>query len=348
MRRTLAIALACTLFCGILSAQTPRFFPDTIILERFVFDPAQDMLPYPSGFDVSWVNYDMDGQPTFEGTPGNWFWDSEINRDSGATDNYGMMSVSWLLNPAAHNYNWLILPLLDIPDSAYMLYWRSAPFQGPAYMDGYKVLVSEEGNIPESGDFANILFEAASTLSTNYACANLDPLNLDCYTFTDGYVHADGFTKTEYFETRFNADIGVYLHYGFLEPHAVSLAAFANKLIYVAFLHDAFDCNILQIDDIVVARKVGIATGDPKSGIAGFSVAPTVAEESAYLEWALRNREEVRLQVSDLQGRIVTERRYSGETSGLLHLSLSDFSPGVYLVSLQTGSGLATCKLIKR
>lgn len=255
MRHVQIHTLVCVLCCGILAAQTPSTAPDTIILERFAFDPVQAMLPFPSGYDVNWVNYDMDGEPTFLGFPSDWYWESEINRDSNTTNNYGLTSVSWLEDDSKLNLNWLILPLLEVPDPDYALYWRSASFQGPAFLDGYKVWVSENSNIPESGDFSTLLFEAASMIASNDICAGLTSLNLNCYTFSDGYIHADGFTKSEYFETRYNEDFGVFLHYGFLEPHEVSLAAFAGKEIYIAFLHDALKGNNLQLDDIIVAKK---------------------------------------------------------------------------------------------
>ena len=65
------------------------------------------------------------------------------------------------------------------------------------------------------------------------------------YDFLKGFIHgADG----EYIEV----DDDPQRNAGVLRPNEVSLADYAGKTIFIAFVHDSDDDNILFIDDIMV------------------------------------------------------------------------------------------------
>ena len=167
--------------------------PDTILIQDFNSDPQSLFAPTPSGSDQSWVNYDEDGHSTFCGfgpqVPGAWYWEGSFEMDA-SNEDYAMTSCSYFVSPGTNN-NWLILPPVPVPDAGYTLHWESLPYNGPAYMDGYEVLISAGSNDPASGDFQSV-FEAAEML---YSLDGDDTsLDVNNYQFSDGYIHADGYT----------------------------------------------------------------------------------------------------------------------------------------------------------
>jgi hypothetical protein len=319
--------------------------PDTLLLEPVVGNPIEFMLSAPSGFDELWVNYDEDaaiGYCVSGGeTPLGWF----IERDFGfinpeETENDCFTSCSYLKDGVA-NKNWLILPPVLIPDETYQLCWRSLVTEGPAYMDGYKVLVSTASNLPSSMDFQHNLFTAAETIKPiipgNYT------IYPDDYIFSDGYIHANGFTDTNYYFL-LAADGPLR---GRLEPHCVSLSEFSGETIYIAFLHDSQDDSQLQLDDIIVTNTTTSVSHLPSANFLEFNALPNPATDHTYVQWSLKQAEPGQLQLLDFSGKLIQQHQVGAYTSGSFYLPLAGLPGGVYQCVLQTASGYATRKVVK-
>lgn len=313
--------------------------PDTLIQEHFDTDPSAAMLPTPGGQDTRWVNYDEDKRPHIDSLPGNWYWDIDLV-DTAHNDCFTSASY---LKTFTRNRNWLILPKTRIPDSSYWFCWRSQPFEGPGYMDGYRILVSTTSNIPLQGGFKDTLFTGAETVGL----PQIPSLNLSDFTFTRGYIHAEAFTDPNYYfivnEQLPNGAVFQYYRCIF-EPHAVSLAQYAGKEIFIAILHDSFRDNVLQIDDILVAKHKTSDAREAPSSIRSFQVLSDGQQSAIYLRWTLDVPREHQVFFSDMQGRIFGLRRFKSDDTGLLHCDTSTMAPGMYAAVLQTADGKTMTK----
>ena len=347
--RTIAILFFCSLFSAHLRSQTGFFTQDTLIQEFFQEDPTPFMLPVPTGDDNNWVNYDADQAPALcvaeAPTPMGWYWESDLGfADPGQTDNSAMTSCSFLDLPSSQsrNRNWLITSPILIPDSTYWLCWRSLAFQGPMFLDGYKVLVSSNSNDPLSGDFTDTLFQAAQMISP---VSTIGSLNLEAYYFSPGYIQANGYTDTAYyFLDETNPDALFYR--GRLEPHTVSLQSYAGQSIYLAFLHDSDDDNFIQIDDILVTNNMSSGTASPVD-IRSFQILGNPARHHAYFSWSLQTAQEVRLRISNQHGQFILEKTFARQQEQSWHTEITDWEPGIYYCTLQTALGQTTGRLVK-
>ena len=337
MRNSTALLLL--LFVSHLQAQQlmPPCTSDTLIQEHFKIDPEQFMIPIPTGNDLEWVNFDQDKNIPAEGQAGNWYFESDL-ADT-ASGNNCFTSVSWF-TPPGRNRNWLILPPLVIPDSNYWLCWRSQPFQGPSFLDGYSVLVSTASNIPTEGGFKDVLFRAAEMLGGSNA-GSIDPND---YSFSPGYIHADNFTQKEYFFIE-QTDQGPLSRCKF-EPHTVSLAKYAQKNIYIAFFHDSRDDHTLQLDDIVVA-KAKTSSIPVVSDILSFNILMNPTQDALYMTWKLMLPQAHQLMLTGPGGRLVFSKSFERSDEGIWHFDTSSLTPGIYYSTLQTQQGRLTKKWIK-
>jgi hypothetical protein len=342
MRTLYTLLFLSTAIAQQLLAQNGGSQPDTLLIEPVIGTPTDMMLSAPTGDDDLWVNYDKDLKPGYcvkkGATLHGWYIERDFSfPDSILTENQAFTSCSYLLG-GAQNENWLILPPIFIPDDSYWLLWRSLSAEGPAFLDGYKVLASTASNLPASGDFSHLLFKAAEML--DFVSAGGFSLELDDYVFSDGYIHANGFTDSSYFYLL--AEGGPYA--GKLEPHQVKLNAFAGETIYIAFYHDSTDDLMLQLDDILVTRT--IATRQPDNFL-NFDIMPNPAISSTYVVWTLKKPEPGRLQLRDQSGKLLLEKKFSAYEQGQMFLELDGLPSGVHHCTLQTASGLATRKLVK-
>lgn len=320
--------------------------PDTLINERFIEDQLPFMLPFPTGNDADWVNYDADQLYGLcvdfpDTTPFGWYLDRDFSVSSPSeTTNDAFTSCSYLETPFVPNANWLITKPIYLADSSYWLCWRSLSYYGPGYLDGYKVLVSTTTNDPADHPFTKTLFKAAEMVKNSVPAGSL---NLNAYQFSDGYIHANGYTDTTYFFVDFSE--GPPFYHGKLEPHMESLAEFAGKTIYIAFLHDSQDDYQLQVDDIVVS-KTYVSTHSPQN-VERFDVLPNPARDAAYFSWKLKTPQESRLVVTDNAGKIVLQKAFGSREEGRLFFEIQHLEPGIYYCALETASGRATTKLVK-
>lgn len=346
--RTIATLLICCLYTAFATAQT-EFESDTLVQEFFAEDPTPFMLPAPTGDDDMWVNYDFDQAPALcvaEGpTPQGWYWESDLgfaNPDD--TDNFAFTSCSFLdlLPSQSHNRNWLIISPVFIPDSSYWLCWRSLAFQGPMYLDGYKVLASTASNDPLSGDFSDTLFRAAQMVSP---VNGIGSLNLSAYNYSQGYIHANGYTDTSYYFLDSSNPLAPFYR-GRLEPHMVSLKSYAGQWVYIAFLHDSDDDNLIQVDDILIANNMTSGTTTP-SDIRSFRILGNPSRQNAYFSWSLETAQETRLSITNQSGQLVLDKTFARQQEQNWHTEIMHWEPGIYYCTLQTPLGRATGRLVK-
>ncbi len=334
------------LFCTVFSLQGQGFaVMDTLINENFETDPTSNMLLFPSGNDQDWVNYDEDhltGECVTAGpTPFGWWQEGDFGAQGNDNDAY--TSCSYLVDPGVRNANWLIVSPILIPDSSYWLCWRSLSYYGPGYLDGYHVLVSTTSNDPGEFSFTDTLFSAAEMVENSSPSGSLD---LADYVFSDGYIQANGFTDTSYYFLDFSE--GPPFYHGKLEPHARSLAAYAGKTIYIAFLHDSRNNFLLQVDDIIVTKtQHGVSTDNKPDQVVFLKVMPNPVEASAYISWKMNVRAASTLLVTDAIGRAVLEKTFNSREEGNYFLDTQHLAPGVYYCSLLTAYGRATTRFVK-
>lgn len=324
---------------------------DTLLSEDFQQDPSVNMSLVPTGQDLSWVNWDEDGYAAKCAAPGTlpkgWYWESDLNGGL-MTDNFAFTSCSYTTlleenDVPAPNRNWLITPPIALNDASYFLCWRSLTFQGPEYMDGYKVLISAQSNLPFTGDFSDTLFKAAEMVSVKIDKEH--SLNLYDYILTPGYVHANGFTDTAYYYL--DEDLGPDgMYRGKFEPHCQSLAAYAGKTVYIAFLHDSYDDFLLQVDDIMVSKTPNVATQAP-NGLVQFGIQPNPVSEETTISWEMIAPTSVTLRLSDATGKVFLENIFEKSQRVNFRLEAQNLPSGLYFCTLQTPQGAAVRRLVK-
>lgn len=329
----------------VLKAQHGELAPDTLLLHTFegVLDPTDTMQLEPTGDDLTWINYDQDNKiglcvesPGI--TPKGWYWESDLGvAPPSISENDAITSCSYLSNPNFRNRNWLITPPVFLPDDTYWLCWRSLTYYGPDLMDGYQVLLSGNTNLP--ADFTDTLFSVAATEES--------PLNgsldLNDYVFSAGYIHANGYTDSTYFFIDY--ENGFPFYHGTLEPHSVSLSAYAGQVVYLAFLHDSKNAYQLQLDDIIVTNQL-VQTTSPDAFIY-FNVMPNPVREHAYLNWKSRSPQTGWLRIFDPHGKKIWEQNFSARAEGQFFLDARSMASGVYYCHLSTPAGQSTRLLLK-
>lgn len=181
---------------------------DTLLFEDF----QTQVIP------ATWSNIDNDGATDANGRPQDWYISMDAQTTLPGDTNYVATASSWF-SPFGVANNWLIItdPLAPCPTT--VLDWWSAPFEGLAFMDGYKVLVST--TTPTMAAFTDTIFVAAEDVGGGAGTPG------------PGNVH-----------TNFNGNNGV------LENWQVSLGAYDGQTIFIAFVHDSNDDNLIMIDNI--------------------------------------------------------------------------------------------------
>lgn len=338
MRLTLSILLTVAICPNLFSQQR-----DTVLLENFQFNPFPTMQTTPTGNDTVWVNYDQDGLPSILNTPATkrWTWDQFFVQ---ATDpvtgevNYSAISYSYLLNSLPGNRNWLITPPITVSDEGYDISWRSSPSQLPRYMDGYVVLISNTTNNP--ADFTDTLFQAASMVS--YA-GNGQNTIFSNFNFTEGYIHANSCTLTDYFVP------GSTLHYGKLEPHQASLSQYAGQTIYLAFLHNSDDDDRLALDDIMVTHESVSAISDVSSTTPDVRILRNPVTDILRAQVESERGTSVNCTIFDLSGNMLRQGTFqsvNGHTTPI-EWTVGDLPSGCYLLRCKTETGTSVLKFIK-
>lgn len=306
---------------------------DTLLFENFDVDPTGNYLPFNSGTDTQWVNFDADALPDANSRPQEWFW-SEGGFASVDSVDACLFSSSWLAGFLPGNRNWLMTPPILISDASAVLSWASAPRQTPLYVDGYSVLVSTTDNIESS--FTDTLFQAAQYLSGS-------GFDFSAYTFSPGFVHGQDGTYIEY-----DAGSDSARFIGELRPFSASLAQYAGQTIYITFVHDADDDNLVSIDDILVTGTlVGVSEtlADQK-----VSIFPNPASDKITLSYRLPATSPVLVTVYDVKGSKVMQQSKGIQIAGdqQATLDISSLAAGSYNVILNAGGSEVRSAFVKQ
>ena len=219
--------------------QTPRTIPFRTSNDMVNRAPCIDTLLFEDfqsqSISASWINLDLDMNTDANGRPQDWYIDFDTQTTTPGDTNWVANASSWF-SPFGIANNVLILDAVQ-PCANTVLKWDSAPFEGPTYMDGYEVRVSTTGT--NIADFTTTLFTAAESVNGTT-------------TPSAGTVH-----------TSYNGNQGV------LQNWEVSLGAYDNQTIYIAFFHNSNDDNLIKIDNIFM----GINT-EYDMEVADFSTEP--------------------------------------------------------------------------
>jgi hypothetical protein len=295
---------------------------DTLFYDGFQTLSVDDIGVYPFGDDTTWVSFDADGLPPSGGDPteSSWYLDyafrNAIDPITGDT-NIIMNSLSWLEGSVPGNRNWLITPPIHVPDASAVLHWQSATFQLPRYMDGYSVIVSPSGSndAVTTGVFTDTIFKAASM--DEILVGDGDTINPSYFSYTPGYIHGD------YLNTWADTSLWEYyiandatLNFGLLEPHSVSLAAYAGKTIYIAFLHDSDDDFYLGLDDVLV-RGNTVTTKEPTHVASNIQTYPNPVSQILNLNYTISATvSEVTVSVHQTDGKEIVQRNFGRRQAG--------------------------------
>ena len=310
---------------------------DTLLWENFESDTIDYILnDYPTGtpnYHPNYLNFDVDGIDDGSGAdrPNEWFLSFGF-ADVDST-NTVLASSSWLEGFADGADNWLITPIIHIQDAQANLYWKSAPFQLPRYMDGYQVLVSTGTNIETDFlDTLAVFAEFNGSLTT-------DIEDTATYVFTDGIMH----TEIEYDST------DITRHGGVLQQWSASLAAYEGENIFIAFRHRSDDDNLISIDDLLVLGTGSVGIEEPVA-FTELNVYPNPTRTNGIvnLVYSLNVVSPVYYSITTLDGKEVLHGDGNVQLPGshLTEIDVSNLSNGSYLVSLSVKNQTLVKRLV--
>jgi len=305
---------------------------DTLLYENFDVDPTATYVPFNSGNDLTWVNFDADALSDANGRPQEWFWSEAGFADVDSLDGC-LFSSSWLTGFLPGNRNWLMTPPIQIVDASAQLSWKSAPRQTPLYVDGYSVLISTTDNIESS--FTNVAFQAGQYLTGSGS-------NFSGYTFSPGFVHGQDGTYIQ-----FDASADSSRLIGEQRPFSVSLAQYAGQTIYIAFLHDADDDNLISLDDILITGTLtSLNDIDDKLTL---QVYPNPATDNIELSYHLDKSTQVYADIFDSKGSKVKSVTRGLQIAGAqkMAIDVADLSSGLYNVVLYMNNRNIETKFVK-
>ena len=310
---------------------------DTLIFENFQNGaPENFSLNPPTGTETFWINFNGDALTDASGQsrPEEWFSGTYDITD---TTNIVAVSNSWTNDAATPIANWIITPPLTITDASFTLFWKSAPYQTPLYMDGYKVLISKTNNLESS--FTDTMAVYAEYVS------RVDPLvdsSYASYTFSPGFVFGlDGDTNYVYYDNdsmRFR---------GILRPDSVSLAAYAGQTIYIGFVSDTHDDNLLFIDDIMVYSPTADAINEKNSNNFNIELYPNPAAQSARVNYTVDQFSRVVISILDMEGKLIKKFEKGQLLPGnhVADLDLTNVPQGNYFVQINSNHKTQATKL---
>ncbi|MEM7161542.1 MAG: T9SS type A sorting domain-containing protein [Bacteroidota bacterium] len=284
----------------------------------------------PDDTDTDWVLFDSDGLADANDRPQNWAlyvdWLWGTANEPATDTNFVLGSSSWLAGFLPGNLNYLILPPIEVTGSDFTFSWKSAPIQGPRYADGYTIRVSTSGdNVAD--DFTDILFEAAEMTAIGPDASSDSPvsdLDVGNYDWSNGYIHADSYTLSEWF-----FDDGTDLYDHVLEPHTVSLADYVGQTIYIAVVHDSDDDNAIAVDDLLVEGSVGVNDYELGNLVSFF---PNPVTNDLNMTFTNMITDGSVFEVYDLNGKKIMNEVIFPESNPTISIDWSSLTSGLYSV----------------
>ncbi|MFM1745537.1 MAG: hypothetical protein RLZZ630_1474 [Bacteroidota bacterium] len=320
------------LLLGIVSANAQN---DTLLYENFNDSTVElTWATINNGNDTVFVSLDADGFNDANGRPANWFWSATAFAGDDTTG--CIFSSSWF-DVVAICANYFITPPVQINGNTAQLSWRSAPRQTPRYVDGYKVLVSTTDNLETS--FTDTLFVAGEFISGS----STNGFNYAAYSFTPGFIHGSDSTYIE-FPGSTTTDSANAI--GLLRPFTASLAQYAGQTIYIAWLHDSEDDNLIAVDDILVTGQAaqGIAESELLSNAVLY---PNPATTATTLRFSGTKAGQASLRVYALDGslKMFTNATLSGFTQEI-GIPTAELSAGNYIVVAESNGAMTRLPLV--
>lgn len=347
------LLLASILFTGtLLKAQDTLLFEDfetTFFYDSLLIDcNATGTTPPNIAGDTKWYSMDTDADPDASGggRPDGWFavkpfstFDQYVTPYlPGPDTNTVIASNSWT-TALMPQMNWLItesiqLGLLDT------LFWKSAPFQTPRYCDGYEVRLSTTTNADNTTAFSNLLFTASQMTAlgtdTTYSTYTFAPAS--------GFIHGADGNNIDYAGTG-NA------HRGRLRQFSYPLTSYANLAVYIAFIGNSTDDNLISLDDVMIRgtlSTIGINENDANN--LGLHLFPNPASDNVQINYTLTAESTVTINLYDVTGKLVATESKGAQPNGrhFAHINTSTLAKGFYTVKVSTDFAQSTSKLIVR
>ena len=124
-----------------------------------------------------------------------------------------------------------------------------------------------------------------------------------------------------------------------LSPYQVDLSAYAGKTVYLAWVNDFTNGNLLSIDDIDVTATPLMAVNDVNKKDLTLYPNPTADY------FTINNvKDVVSLKIYDISGKVVKSQLESMDNK----FDVSNLEKGIYTVSIETKSGNVSKKIIKK
>ena len=124
-----------------------------------------------------------------------------------------------------------------------------------------------------------------------------------------------------------------------LTPYTVDLSAYAGQTIYLSWVNDYTNGNVLSVDDIAVTATPLMAVNDVNKK--NMTVYPNPASDYFVINNA---NDVVSVKMYDISGRVVKSKLEAVDN----RFDISDLENGVYTVSIETKTGTVSRKLIKK
>lgn len=122
-------------------------------------------------------------------------------------------------------------------------------------------------------------------------------------------------------------------------PYTVDLSAYAGQTVYLAWVNDFTDGNLLSIDDIDVSVNPLMAVSDVNKK--DFTLYPNPTADY----FTINNvKDMVSVKIYDLSGKVVKSKLESVNNK----YDVSNLEKGIYTVSIETKSGTVSKKMIKK
>ena len=333
------------LVVGLLLSFSAANAQDTLIFEDFNDTIVgttgynyQELYPNAILNDTNWYNYDEDQIPDASGSsrPDAWYLvgGGFVYPD---TNDICLMSNSWTndgVNPVA---NWLILPAIQITNGpTAWIKWKAAPRQTPYYLDGYEIRISTINN--DLPSFTDVVYTAAEYTSGDASGSN----NYANYVFsTPGFVHGLDGSYVDCAACTSATDSARQI--GIQRPDSVSLAAYDNMKIYIAFKHTSHDDNLISIDDILVTEQIDPTFSVETLSDFAASVYPNPAAEFVNVSFDVSKYHNATVQMLNNSGQVI----YSSVLTTVNHrIELQGIAPGAYFVKIQADEGNLVKKII--
>lgn len=120
------------------------------------------------------------------------------------------------------------------------------------------------------------------------------------------------------------------------------LSSYNGQNIYVGINCVSNDAFIFMVDDIFIGAPVGVEDNDISAGVI---LSPNPASEVFFLNFADDTFNNADIIVTDLNGRLVKQLKYSQTSTGGMAVETSDMASGMYLVTIKGNNKIATKKV---